>query len=93
MATPSVSPVHVSVSVVVSQIFCFHLRTPDTVAETDRHMDCTMSAPQQVVLGPRSGSRASRLQWKDSISQWTEPFRQLCSSSRQYPAFTQFLYP
>lgn len=42
--------------------------------------------------GPRPGTAASSPRWKESTSRPTNPCRQLRSSSRQCPAFTQFLY-
>lgn len=48
--------------------------------------------PRQAAWGPRPGVAASRLRWKESTSRLTKPCRQLRSSSRQCPAFTQFLY-
>lgn len=48
--------------------------------------------PRQVARGPKAGVAASRLRWKESTSRLTKPCRQLRSSSRHCPAFTQFLY-
>lgn len=48
--------------------------------------------PRQTARGPRPGAAASRPRWKESTSRPTKPCRQLRSSSRQWPAFTQFLY-
>lgn len=42
--------------------------------------------------GPRPGTVASSPRWKERTSRRMKPCRQLRSSSRQCPAFTQFLY-
>lgn len=47
---------------------------------------------RQVAWGPRPGAAASRPRWKACTSRLTKPCRQPRSSSRQWPAFTQFLY-
>lgn len=48
--------------------------------------------PRQMAWGPRPGTAASSPRWNERTSRRMKPCRQLRSSSRQCPAFTQFLY-